>query len=246
MLNLRIILAPQRLRMAGWMGAGICSVAFGVHSIDAQARARALSPLTKSERWLKSVPVSGGLRVGVMAIARQKRPRGDTLYVILPSTGRLSRLCVEISSRDGRYEAKLEYDISERSPGLDTLEFLPAHRREIEKLEADELAILAHVDSTCAGKVETFVVAAWEPIAAADTVTVFLNSRVPTYVIALEAKRVTHETRCEDLSETTTAFNLRCRVPSSWMKSTGDFYVRKRERRGTRTSFVDTPLPLRQ
>ena len=245
MMTVRSGAARRRLPRASGVAAVIYGVALGASSLPAQRPARALEPSAQSERYVASVPVSGGLRVGVMAIPRQQRPEADSLFVILPST-RKSALCVEVSSRDGRYEGRLEYPLADGDSGSVSLKFRSRHRGDIEDLEADELAILAHVAEKCDGKVETFVVAAWEPITVPDTVTVFLNSRVPTYVIALQAGKVQHETRCADLSATTTAFNLRCAVPYSWITSTNKLYVRKRERRGARTAIVDTPLPLRR
>jgi hypothetical protein len=227
------------------VAAAIYGVALGASSLPAQRPAPALEPIAQSERYVANVPVSGGLRVGVMVIPRRERPDADSLYVILPLTGK-STLCAEVSSRDGRYEARLEYSLAAGDSGGIWLKFRSRHRSQIKDLEADELAILAHLAEKCDGNVETFVVASWDAITVPDTVIVFLNSRVPTFVIAVKAREKQDETRCAELSQTTTAFNLRCAIPYAWITSSNTLYVRKRERRGARTAIVDTPLPLRQ
>ena len=72
-------------------------------------------PPTGWEQWRDPVPVSGGLRVGVMTDAgSQFNPAQMTVW--LPKTDAPS-LCVELSSQNGHYVASVPYDIRGEPPG---------------------------------------------------------------------------------------------------------------------------------
>ncbi len=209
---------------------------------------RHLTPVAEfEERFLSSeeIPVSGTLRVGVMALADVASLDPTHFYALLPAT-RANALCVEISSRDGRYEARqLQYQLGGAATGPNRMQLPTRYASELAQYAPDELAILAWLSSDCRQDDPEFVVASWSSITTPDTVAVLLNSNVPAFVVARSANggRL-GEATCQQLTGRLRAYNRRCEVPLAWIRE-GTLTLRKRERRGSRSIQVSTPLTIR-
>ena len=227
----------RRLRLAP-----ICTVLLALSgfapTLVAQ-RVAAPGPVKDVEQWLTTVPVSGGIRVGFMAFAPSADFDPDSFTVFLPAE-RARFLCVELSSQDGRYSARLERELHDARSGPLVVSRRSDYRAQLDTYPATKVAILAQLGDDCARPAGPYVLASWHAGSRRDTVTVFLNSRVPTY-IAGGPNRLVHEVRCTNLDGVTTAYNLRCDVPSAWITGENRFYVRMR--RGP--SFSQVALPLR-
>ncbi len=197
------------------------------------------------ETWLDEVPISGDIRVGVMAGPQKNAVNRKIFTVFLPAST-LPRLCVTISSQDGRYEAKLEYNVRGIKPGPVNLSFPTNHEKELFfHYKADELAILAQLNRQCDAHSGIFVVSSWNDKVSTDTVSIYVNSREPTYIIASENGHVVHETRCDDMQGSKqVAYNLICRIPSSWIAPSMDFTIRKRTMIRGKIKNLDRALPL--
>lgn len=198
-----------------------------------------------SEQWVADVAVSGGVRVGVMASPSEAGVDPDAFTVFLPGPLATDALCVEISSRDGRYSARIEYDLAGAEAGALRLGLANTrHGSELGAYSEIELAILARLRDGCAAPADAeapFVVAGWRAGAAPDVVTVLLNSRIPAEIVGEDGGRQTLRVRCSDLEGGTTAFNLRCDLDPSLLSPTTSLYVVRR--RGTRT-LTPVALPL--
>jgi hypothetical protein len=188
----------------------------------AQSR-RPLEPRTPAasqwEQWRDPVPVSGGLRVGITAEpGTTVNPSQLTVWLPKAEKATPSRmLCVDVSSQDGRYIASLEYDIRGEPDGPVALKIHPSRwSAELRRFSPSQLAILARIAEAC-GRIPKgpgpFLLASWDAQAARQTVSVLLNSRLPTSIVAEVAKRPQGRYPCERLTGTTTAFNLRCNIP---------------------------------
>lgn len=198
------------------------------------------------EKWLDNVPVSGNLQVGIMAGVDDKAVDVEVFTVFLPATTH-KLLCVEVSSQDGRYEAKLEYELQNIKPGPISLRLPTAYKERLStNYKAVELAILTRLNERCGDTAsELFVVSGWNDKSLADTVSIFVNSRFPTFIIGSENGKLKHEAECKDLRGDITAYNLRCEIPASWITPQTNFHIRKRQiTRGTIRN-VDSALPLR-
>ena len=198
------------------------------------------------EQWRETVPVSGGLRVGIMA-EPEPAPGPGSLTVWLPET-EAAFLCVELSSQDGRYIASFAYDIRGQSAGPLALN-LPRseYGSQVRSIPRSQLAILARLASRCGTVPDTpgdFVVAGWRRSEIGDRIFVLLNSRLPTEVVAGDGRRIAQRYPCETLSGTTTAFNLRCTIPIGDMVSGRSFEIHMR--RGDNVSRVALPLAVRR
>jgi hypothetical protein len=219
----------------------------------AQSR-RALEPRTPAtsqwEQWRDPVPVSGGLRVGITAEPGTTINPSE-LTVWLPSPPKPlppSRvLCVDVSSQDGRYIASLEYDVRGEPAGPVALKI---HRSrwasELQRLSPSQLAILARIAEAC-GRVPKgpgpFLLASWDAQAARQTVSVLLNSRLPTSIVAEVGKRPQGRYACERLTGITTAFNLRCNIPVAAITPDRTFKIEIRDG-DTISPPVELPLAL--
>lgn len=191
------------------------------------------------EHYAERIPVSGGVRVGVMADADGAFDP-DTVTVFMPLSD-LPLLCIEVSSQDGRYSAKREYDVAGLGDTLLRLRIPTKLKPQLSGYGPAQLVVLANLGDRCDGSTGTFVVASWQSDSLGSHVTVFLNSRVPTSIVGGEGGQLEHEAPCRELTGVTTAYNLRCELPTSWITPRTDFFVRMRRGR----SFSDVPLPLR-
>lgn len=197
------------------------------------------------ERYTAEVPVSGGLRVGFMNDTDGKIQDPRVVYALIPSS-RPTSLCVEISSQDGRYSANLEYDLSNTDSGWQSLRVPTEKRSELSGYDRDGLVVLANLSESCDGSTGTFVVTSWQHRAADDGgkageyLYVYLNSRVPTTIVSGVGGQVDNEVRCQKLGDITTAYNLRCAVPTEWVKADTEFFIRMRKGR----NVTNIPLPI--
>jgi hypothetical protein len=204
---------------------------------------RSLEPHTRWEQWLDQVPVAGGVIVGVMSSAAPGRVDPRFVLVDLPPRP-AGQLCLEVSSQDGRYSGRLEYDVGRvRGRGPVRLYLHSEHEGRLRRYGTGELAVLARLGGRCGDHHGAYVPAAWNGRRGGDTVYVLVNSRVPTDVIGGTAGRRQHEARCLDLRGVTTAFNLRCAVPGAWIAPGTEFFLRMRE--GLALAHIELPLRVR-
>jgi hypothetical protein len=172
-------------------------------------------------------------------------PVNPTVFHALLPGDHAARLCVEISSRDGRYEAKqLSYDVAGQPSGARAFTLPTNHARDLSRYPSEQLAILARLSPDCGGAAGEYVVASWTRIVGPSTVSVYVNSNVPTFVgYASGDGAAADAVQCVELEGASRAFNRRCDIPVGWVHR-GSLELRKRERRGSRNVFARTPLPI--
>lgn len=233
-------LKSPKWRLLAKLAFAILLIVTGLPSASAQ---RLLSPEAGwTETWVSRFPVAGELRMGVMTLSDNPSIDPRLMHVLLPATA-LARLCVQVNSSDGRYHAELRYDVRRVAAGPVGLRMPTRHRRHLSRYQPDQLVILAHLGNYCDGDAESFVVAGWHEVVPGD-ILIFLNSRVPAYVLAVERGEAKHGTLCLDLPGSSITFNLRCRVRHEWLNPATRLFVRQRERQGARSFFVDVPLAI--
>jgi len=233
----------QRRRLGLGAIASIVAAVFLSTGTTIPVQRRLLEPEHWSGGWQERVPVSGGIRVGVVVWqAGRFNPR--ELALQLPERALrvdggnpLNRLCVEISSRDGRYSALLDYDIQKEPAG--PVKAVVVKAPDLDKLNAaagEDVSILASLSQNCrTASSALYLVAAWSPPKSRDAITVLLNSRVPTTIVGPN-----YSVQCRELSGITTAFNLRCDLPA--MPADGKVLLGILQKRGRGEKTV--PLPL--
>lgn len=227
-----------------------CSVVLGITMLMPAAvhSQQLLEPITDDsdwERWTERPPVSGGLRVGVMSNTHSKLPDPEFVFVSLPKSDSLS-LCLEISSRDARYSANLEYDIQDVEAGKLKLHIPTENKTKLVEYDSDSLVVLASLPvDECDGTVNSYLIAQWQQPASgeseSDLVTIYLNSDNPANIAVGPGGDIEREPSCVRLSGETTAFNQRCQIRKSWFTPDTQVSIRIREA-GTHVPY---PLPLR-
>jgi hypothetical protein len=229
------------------VGVMLCAGTTAAAQTRATDKRRTLKPEHRTGGWQERVPVSGGIRVGVVVWQPGKfNPR--ELALTLPkedvrvgeTDGKrrepLNRLCVEISSRDGRYSALLEYRIEKEAAGPVTAEVDTNGLDKLNAVGGEDVAILAGLSADCRSRSPfVYLVAAWSPPKPGDTITILLNSRVPTTILGPDAS-----VPCRELADVTTAYNLRCDLPANLEKEKVDLVIRQKRGR----SQADVPLRL--
>ena len=180
------------------------------------------------EAWVAERPVAGGLRVGIMYGGNAPVPDPTRFAVLLPAT-ELPLLCVEVSSLDGAYEAQLRYDIRRASAGLLWLELPTGFAERLGRLRSHELAMLASVGERCDRAPALYALATWAGTSRSDSITVFVNSRLPTSIVASREGRVRERARCTSLRQggegPVVGYNQKCVIPDDWITLGLDLHV---------------------
>ena len=201
------------------------------------AQTRTLKPERSTGRWQERVPVSGGIRVGVVVWQRGRFDPRELALILPRKPSKLpERLCVEISSRDGRYTAFLEYRIANEPAGQIKAVVDAQDLDKLDTAAAEDVAILASLSDDCRTQTPSvYLVAAWRAPKPGEPVSVLLNSRVPTTIVGAGAA-----VPCTELDGATIAYNLRCDLPASLVDGEVALGIRQKRGRGEAT----VPLPL--
>jgi hypothetical protein len=208
--------------------------------LESGQQTKEIAPSSSWEQWLEKVPVGGDVIVGVMPAGGRGQVGITALVAQLPANAQ-GMLCVEVTSMDGRYLARHRYQVSAPASAVSQpLRFPTRFADRLRAYPSQELAVLARLASNCDGSSGAFVPTALGGIGESDTVSVFLNSRLPTDVILGAGARVELEIRCVDLRGPTTAFNLRCDIPKSELARGRTLSLRFRQ--GRQVTYRALPL----
>jgi hypothetical protein len=206
-----------------------------------------LQPRKKIRESVRRKPPLAGpdVRVGVMAFERESPIYDDYVFVWLPeSTAQV--ICVSLTSIDGIYEARVEYDFPSRYPrGRVRLHLTSEAEDVIRRYTPERLAILARLGTDCErGETGPFLLASWSPQADPRTAVVLLAARADWTVIA-GIQPATPEIRCLSINDPTALeYDARCLVRiAPHVSSAPRFQVRRRHGR-TRLDDVDIPIAV--
>ena len=98
-----------------------------------------------NESYSKNVEVSGEYLVGVQLQANDDI---KSLHVIFPKNSK-GNLCVELSSIDGKYKAKIKHQIAKPISGPTKVNFESDYQNILKKYSAQEIAISASLRDSC-------------------------------------------------------------------------------------------------
>ena len=104
-----------------------------------------LSDGSAKESYSNNIKVSGEYLHGIQLASNDNK---KSLHIRFPknSTG---NLCVDISSIDGKYKAKIEHQIIDPKSGLQKVTFKPRYQKIIEDYDSREIAISASLRDSC-------------------------------------------------------------------------------------------------
>jgi len=219
---------------------------FPAHAQNAPGAVPRLSLINDafSEVWRSEVPVAGGVRVGILAGTMDKAVIMDALAVQI-STPVTGKLCVDIISRDGRYNAHMEYGLPDQTVGNHLLDF-PTQRSEIlSGYKARELAVLAYqVTDKCKTRKKQYLVAQWGVDSGFEQITILLNTGgLETSIVLPSSTGETGFSKCQpaygDMKRT--AFDTECTVELLPEMLSAKFKIR---RKNYENRLPDVKLPL--
>lgn len=196
------------------------------------------------EQWQDKVPVSGNVRVGLMINQTEKDFNPAEFYVMIPET-KVSNLCVELSSKDGRYSANINYNISTLTSGMQQFILPTKYKSELKQYNANEVVILATLNDDCNNNPQLYLLSCWKLNVNADSVSVFVNSSVPTSIVFIKEDKTEIVYNCETLEFPKVAYNKKCQIPIKELEMATELVVKSRIGRGSRTSFKFHKMPLK-
>ena len=191
------------------------------------------------EVWQDKIPVSGGVRVGLMLADNSIKVNPSSFYVHVPNT-EIKILCVELSSKDGRYSAKIDYSIDNLKIGIHQFLLPTKYKKELSSYKADEIVILASLNENCNENPKAYLISNWNNLNTKKNVFVYINSQIPAKLVADSI-----EFDCEDLESPSIAFNKKCKIPLTSLKETSLLYIKQRTRRMGSVKFNSYELPIK-
>lgn len=219
-------------------------------NLSAYTQTKVISPnkkLLKStwEVYYQKVPVSGEIRVGLMAFENDEKIIPKSFFVKIPQHQE-SSLCVEISSRDGRYEANIPYDIKSLKSGVYEFELPTKHADELKKYTLKDITILAKIGESCTSNGSYYVLSTWnKPDLNTGQLHIYLNSDQPTF-IQFESGGISRKITCERIEENASiAYNCSCVVPMNMLSNTTELNIQQRIRRVGKIYYSSYTFPIK-
>ncbi|MBK7806936.1 MAG: hypothetical protein IPJ51_11605 [Saprospiraceae bacterium] len=205
-----------------------------------------LKPKPNWEVWYDKVPVSGDIRVGLMNEFSNSKINPSNFHVEIP-TQKASKLCVEISSKDGRYEASLEYDISNMSPGNQVFNLPSSYQEKLSKFEKKDIAILSKAAQSCSSEDYNIYVSSWSNTnAQQDSIYLLVNSENITKFSITNLNGSTEELDCKKLKTNShIAFNCLCSIPKKYISKSSTFALVQRVKVGSTRKVNSYPVPIK-
>lgn len=198
------------------------------------------------EQWQDKVPVSGHIRVGLMIDQTEEDFNPAEFYVVIPETD-ITNLCVELSSKDGRYSANINYDISALSAGIQQFVLPTKYKSELSDYTSNEVVILSSLNSDCNedDDSKTFLLSGWVQNIAPDTVSVYVNLPAPTSLVAIQNDSTEHSFNCEVLKFPKVAYNKKCQMPIKVIETTIELVIKARVGRGHKAHVMNYEMPVK-
>jgi len=199
------------------------------------------------EVWYDKVPVSGEIRVGIMVVNTDESISPSSFYVILPTHEEKYLFC-EISSRDGRYEASLTYDISKLKIGCHKFEFPTQHKEELKQYSANDITILTSIGNNPDSDTSYFTSASWVFVnSIPENIVILLNSERRTTIVVEDRKTKTNqEFSCEKIqAEASISYNSKCIIPSKVIDANSDVFIKQRVRRMNKITYNSYPITFK-
>lgn len=199
------------------------------------------------EVWYDKVPVSGEIRVGIMTTNEDANINPSYFYVMIPKHTEKFLFC-EISSRDGRYEASVSYDISNLKPGSHKFILPTQHINELKNYHSNDITILTSIGDTQSGEPTYFTSASWESINSYPAnIYILLNSEKKTSIVVENKKLNTqNEYPCEKIvTDSSIAYNCLCKIPTNILDASSELFIKQRVRRMRKISYNSYPITFK-
>jgi hypothetical protein len=172
------------------------------------------------ERFTEGTLVSGNTKVGAVPLEDNQKISPTQFYVRLPEHS-FAFLNVDVSSRDGKYEAKLIYDVKGKK-GTYGLDLPTLYLEKLSNYTTNDLTILARISNRDNTENFYYVLSSWNKQSLdAEDIVVYLLSDDQTYLQLKNNHRPIEKFGCETIEgPSSRAYNTKCVVK---LKSEGVF-----------------------
>ena len=202
------------------------------------AIAQPLEPELFEESLNPEVKVSGATRGGILMGAISKPESLETLTVRLSAADFNKQLCVQVVTRDGRYEARMEFTLNDDVNEYVELSFPSKFKQQLRAANEPYLAVLASLRSGCSDGEIVYLPVAWaEPISLTALEIVVNAGNLDAHVAVPLRDGGERTFACERIETSPTiAFNRTCTIELD-----SDLDLMRTQIR--RDDFFGNPLP---
>ena len=223
-----------------------------LNPVLAQAVGSPLSPQNQGsewEEWHDPIPVSGEIRVGVMAGSDQTiSGEQKSFYIKVPQDFSNNVLCVSISSIDGRYTASMQYNATHLIPGaINELKWASRYVTDLAEIKDERIAILVGTGEECKDRPKEFLVAAWDYKSfEEDEIYFYANSSVnPKLLITKDDKSIVKNNFIEVTHDKTVAYKVESKLGVSTLESVKTISLSQRVKKGPGFTYKTYPFDIR-
>jgi hypothetical protein len=178
------------------------------------AIAQPLVPELFEESLNPEVKVSGATRGGILMGAISKPESLETLTVRLSAVDFNTHLCVQVVTRDGRYEARMEFTLNDDVNEYVELIFPSKFKQQLRAANEPYLAVLASLRSGCSDGEIVYLPVAWAEPASLTALEIVVNAGNLDAHVAVPLRDGGERTfACERIETSPTiAFNRTCTI----------------------------------
>ena len=199
------------------------------------------------EVWYDKVPVSGEIRVGIMNSISDVYINPSSFYVMIPNHNKKILQC-EISSRDGRYEASISYNIENLKSGNYKFSLPTQHKNELKNYTSKDITILTSIGDTSIENTAFYVSSSWHSIVKyPETIYIYINSERKSTIVIQNSKSVnSQQFPCEKIQETSSiAYNSLCKIPTKDLDLNSNLFIKQRVRKMNKITYNSYPITFK-
>lgn len=199
------------------------------------------------EQFHEAIPISGSTVMGIMNHGEQTlNKKNPTIYCNTQLFAN-TKLCLEISSIDGLYEANLFYDLKPTKNASIQLQFPSKFLNKLSTYHTHELSLLGWFAEDCKGEKSQYTSLSWSKYNLTDSINVFVNSDDEVELLGYDEdgeEKLNMPFKSVQSEKPIRAFNKYCRVDRLTTKNLL-LIVRKRYRTGRKIKFIEYEIPLK-
>ena len=176
------------------------------------------------ENWVEEIPVSGELRVGFVSNYTTENISSKRFYANVPKK-HSGNLCAIISSKDGRYRANANYNITNTLPGIHSFEWDSDFFNDLKQdYNSQNLVILCKIAENCSDKGDGYTLASWNKENDDTEAHLMLNSEVKPK-LKFDGKS-NPQCNCIELTDLAkVSYNYVCSFPKKLLKNTEEITI---------------------
>ncbi len=213
-----------------------------------QAQNNVIKPINNGdwEVWYEKIPVSGEIRTGIIAELENSASIQKSFFVQIPDS-KVSHLCVEISSNDGRYAANLEFNISNLQAGVHEFNWPTEYYNDLQDFSSKDITIKSSIGNECGKDENFFVLSSWIKTDFKENIYIILNSEKKSRIRVYNKKtKESTDFECQKFEgQANVAFNSSCSIPISAINQDSEIFIIQRIRRGSSISFNRYPIKIK-